>query len=105
MGASLYFIKAGTIAPIYPPLTSSIVYFRLQLRGTTKKCVKGLTIILCHANEIVQSTFLDGTSLRANYSQPKIYDKIEATDTKCKCRVDSFSLHYRKRRGISTIRA
>ena len=32
--------------------------------------------------------------LRANYLQPKIYDKIAATDTKCKCSVFSFSLHY-----------
>jgi hypothetical protein len=28
-----------------------------------------------------------------NYLQPKIYDKIAATDTKCKCSVISFSLH------------
>ena len=27
------------------------------------------------------------------YSQPKIYDKIAATDTKCKYSVNSFSLH------------
>jgi len=33
------------------------------------------------------------TSLRANYLQPKIYDKIAATDTECKCSVNSFSLH------------
>jgi hypothetical protein len=33
------------------------------------------------------------TSLRANYSQPEIYDKIAATDTKCKCSVISFGLH------------
>jgi hypothetical protein len=32
-------------------------------------------------------------SLRANYSQPEIYDKIAATDTKCKCSVISFGLH------------
>ena len=31
--------------------------------------------------------------LRANYSQPEIYDKIAVTDTKCKCSVISFGLH------------
>jgi hypothetical protein len=36
---------------------------------------------------------ISSTSLRANYLQPKIYDKIAATDTKYKCSVNSFSLH------------
>ena len=92
MGALLYFIKADTIAPIYPPPPVSFISAS-NSGERQKKRVKGLTIILCHANEIVQSTFLDGTSFRANYSQPEIYDKIEATDTKCKCSVNSFSLH------------
>ena len=39
------------------------------------------------------TVLLSLTRLRANYLQPGIYDKIAATDTKCKCSVNSLSLH------------
>jgi len=54
----------------------------------------GCSLSLCNnGTKLCIKTDIFVTSLRANYSQPEIYAIIAATDSKCKCSVNSFSLH------------
>ena len=64
------------------------VYGQFDIRNPWSESRASLSNRAISTVDVVTST-----SLRANYSQPEIYDKTAVTDTKCKCSVISFGLH------------